>query len=152
MATKKKSSTKASGASIVKAIAAAEKAAAKTFADWGKSVNKAITSTEKAAAAAARKSAGFKKRSTKILARIKKARSNEVKVAARNARKAVLTQLSAANDTLKSARASHATSKAAHKLFTLVEKGMHSGMLMAEKAAAKAAKPKRRRRRRKQAV
>ena len=99
-------------------------------------------------ATAARKSAAFKKRSAKSLARVKKARSGEVKAAARNARKAVLTQVSAANDALKSARESLTISKAAHRLFTLVEKGMRNGMQMAEKAAAKAAKPKRRRRRR----
>ena len=149
MATKKKPSAAARGASIIKAVAAAEKAAAKTFADWGKAVNKAVTTTEKAAKTAARKSTGFKKRSASGLARVKKARSSEVKTAARNARKAVLTQLSAANAELKAARMAHATTKAAHKLFSLVEKGMLSGMLMAEKAAAKAAKPKRRRRRRK---
>ncbi len=149
MATKKKPSAAARGASVIKAITAAEKTAAKTFADWSKAVNKAVATTEKVAAAAARKSAGFKKRSASSLARVKKARSSEVKAVARNARKAVLTELSAANAALKSARESLATSKAAHKLFSLVEKGMHSGMQMAEKAAAKAAKPKRRRRRRK---
>lgn len=149
MAAKKKLSPAAHGASAIKAIAAAEKAAVKAFADWGHTVEKAVTATDKMMTAAAKKTASIRKRSAKTLARVKKARSAPVKVVARDARRVVLAQLADANATLTTTRAALAATKAAQKLFHLVEKGMTSGMQAAEKAVAQAAKPKRRRRRRK---
>ena len=149
MVRKKKSSASARGASAIKAISSAQKAAVGAFAGWGKAVTRASSTAEKNVAAAFRKTASLKNRAVKALKRVKKARAAEVKAVARDARQRVLTDLAAARATLTSARQSHATSKAAHKLFQLIEKGMAGGKKIAEKAAAKAAKPKRRRRRRK---
>ena len=118
----------------------------KAFADWGKAVEKGMTLAEKDLARAAKKATALKNRAAKTLARVKRAKTKELKSAARDAHKLVRNELAAAKAVVTGARESHASAKAAKKLFSVVEKSLANGIKSAEKAVAKAAKPKRRRR------
>jgi hypothetical protein len=147
MASKKKSTAATRSASVLTAISSAEKSAAQAFAAWGKAVEKAIATTEKNLVGATKKATSVRARAGKALLRVRKAKGASAKANARNARKGVLANVAAANATLDAARESHAASKAAQKLYQLIEKSMAGGIKLAEKAAAKAAKPRKRRRR-----
>jgi molecular chaperone GrpE (heat shock protein) len=148
MALKKKLSPAAHAASMMKAISSAQDSAMKAFSDWGKSAQKAVVTSEKHLAATAKQVNRLQARASNALKRVQKAKAKQVKAIANNARKLVLADLAAARAALKSARDSHATAKAAHKIFQLVEKSVANGI----KAAEKAAKPKKLRRRIKKLV
>lgn len=143
MAYKKKLSPAAHAAAVMKAISSAQHSAMQAFSGWGKITRKTVTTAEKHLAATAKKVSRMKTRAAKALKRVKKAKTKDVKAVAVNARKLVQVELASARATLKEARDTHATAKAAHKLFQLVEKSVANGV----KAAEKAAQPKKRRRR-----
>ena len=143
MAFKTKLSPAARAASVMKAISSAEKTAMQAVAGWGKTTEKALGASEKNLAAASRKAGRLKTRATNALKRVQRAKVKQVKTIASDAHKLVQTELASARAALKAARESHATAKAARKLFQLVEKGVVSGVQAAEKAA----QPKKLRRR-----
>jgi len=138
MAFKKKLSPATHAASVMKAISSAQNHAMQAFSGWGKLTQKSVTTAEKNLAATAKKVSRMQTRAAKALKRVKKAKSKEVKAIAANARKLLQVELTSARAALKTARDSHATAKAAHKVFQLVEKSVASGV----KAAQKAAQPK----------
>jgi len=137
MTFKKKLSPAARAASVVKTILSAEKNAMQALAGWGKTTRMALVASEKNLAVASKKAGRIKTRAANALKRVKRAKVKEAKVIANNARKLVQAELISARDTLKLARESHAATKAAHKIFQLVEKGVTSGVKSAEQAAAK---------------
>lgn len=135
MALKKILSPAARAASVMKAISSAEKTAMQAVAGWGKTTQKAFTASERNLATASKRASRLKTRAANALKRVQRAKAKQVKAIASDARKRVQTELASARATLKTVRESHATAKAAHKLFQLVEKGVVSGVQAAEKAA-----------------
>jgi hypothetical protein len=134
MAFKKKLSPAARAASVMKAISSAEKTAMQAVSTWGKTTEKALVTSERNLAAASKKAGRIKTRATNALKRVQRAKAKQVKTIASDARKLVQIELASARATLKAARESHATAKAAHKLYQLVEKGVANGVQAAEKA------------------
>ena len=148
MAIKKKLSPAARAASVMKAIASAEKSAMQAFFSWGRTTEKAVAASERELAASARKAGSIRTRAGNALKRVQRARAKDVKAVASNARKLILADLANARAALKTARESHASAKAAQKLFLMIAKGMASGVQAAEKAA----QPRKSRRRRRKAL
>ena len=143
MALKKILSPAARAASVAKAISSAEQTAMRAVAGWGKTTKKMYVASERNLSVASKKAGRLKTRAANALTRVQRAKAKQVKDIASEARKLVQTELASARAALKAARESHATAKAAHKLFQLVEKGVVSGVQAAEKAA----QPKKLRRR-----
>lgn len=147
MAFRRKLTPAARAASVLKSISSAQESAMQAFSSWGKATEKAVNASERNLATAARKAARMNARAAKALKRTQRAKAKQVKAVARKARKLAQSELASARATLKGARESHATAKAARKLYRLVAKGMADGVQAAEKVAGKAVRPRKLRRR-----